>query len=442
MSLNAETGPAPAQATESHTTFFRQSGWLVVATASGGFFMMATQIVANKWMQPVEYIIWFTLLRIFLLMSIPSIGLQIVFAQQTAAAVSEPQHHQLARTLRATLQATFLIWLIMAAVALVGQRHWIALLKITNPAALWVTILIGLASLWSPIVKGILQGQQNFQGLGWVLIVDGVGRFAAILLILLRGGQAAGGMTGALAGQGVSVLIGAWLIRRVLAEPGESMNWRPWLRRAVPLTLGFGSIQFMSNADVIYVQSVFPKAQTPFYAPAAMIGLALLTFAGPLSSVMFPKIVRSAALTQDTRALRHALGATALLCGVSALACTLLPSLPVRIIYFSRPEYWTAAPLVPWFAWALMPLILANVLLSNLLARERFAVVPWTLLLVLAYGSTLLILKPRLLQLEWMAAFRTVVQTLGIFSLLLFAVTVLFTWRDKVQSSRATREAQ
>jgi len=97
---------------------------------------------------------------------------------------------------------------------------------------------------------------------------------------------------------------------------------------------------------------------------------------------------------------------------------------------------------VPWFAWALVPLILANVLLSNLLARERFAVVPWTLLLVLAYGSTLLSLKPRLLQLEWIAAFRTVVQTLGIFSLLFFAVTVLFTWRDKVQSSRSGRDVQ
>src|SRR4030095_8125150 len=101
-------------------------------------------------MQPVEYIIWFALLRIFLLMSIPSTGLQIIFAQQTAAAITERQHYQMARTLRATLQATFLMWLVRAAVALVGQHHWIALLKISNPAALWVTLLIGLASLWAP----------------------------------------------------------------------------------------------------------------------------------------------------------------------------------------------------------------------------------------------------------------------------------------------------
>ena len=396
--------------------------------------MMATQIVANSWMQPAQYSVWFALLRVFLLMSIPTVGLQIIFAQQAAAAVSEWQHRQLTRTLRATFQATVLLWLIMAAIAFVGRRHWIALLKITNPAALWMTVCIGLAALWSPIVKGALQGQQNFSGFGWVLIIDGVGRFAAITVILALGGQAAGGMSAALIGQGVSVALGGWFIRRLLMGPGEKMKWQPWLRRVLPLTLGFGSIQFMSNADVIYVQGVFSKDQTPFYMPAAMIGLALFTFAGPLAAVMFPKVVRSAALTQDTRAMRQALAATALVCGLAALACMVVPGLPVRIIYLRKPEYWSATPLVPWFAWSLLPLILANVLISNLLARERFAVVPWALLIAAGYGLALGLLKPRLLQMEVMAAFRTVIQTLGGFSLLLLNVASFFTWRERARA--------
>lgn len=435
MKSSTTTGLAPAHADESHTTFFRQSGWLVVATGGAGVFMMATQIVANGWMQPAEYSVWFALLRIFLLMSIPSIGLQIIFAQQAAATVSERQHHQLTRTLRATFQATFLIWLVMAVIAFAGQNHWITLLKITNPAALWVTVTIGLASLWSPIVKGLLQGQQNFSGLGWVLIIDGVGRFAAIVVILGLGGQAAGGMSAALVGQGASVAVGGWLIRRLLRGPSEKMDWKPWLRRALPLSLGFGSIYFMSNADVVFVQGVFSKEQAPFYMPAAMIGLALFTFAGPLAAVMFPKVVRSSALTQNTRAMRRALTATAIICGVAALACTVLPGLPVRIIFFRKPEYWSAAPLVPWFAWCLSPLILANVLVSNLLARERFAVVAWAAFLAVSYGAALGLLKPRLMEMEVMVAFRTVIQTLGIFSLLLLAVAALFTWREQARAA-------
>ena len=119
---------------------------------------------------------------------------------------------------------------------------------------------------------------------------------------------------------------------------------------------------------------------------------------------------------------------------VAALACTLLPELPLRIIYFSNPKYWEAAPLVPWFAWCLLPLVLANVLVANLLARERFAIVPWLVLAALGYGLALGVLKPRLPAMEQLRAFRSVVQTLGSFSLLLFGVAAWFTWRDKAQS--------
>lgn len=428
--------PAVARDPESATTFFRQGGWLVMATVSSGVFMTGVQVVANRWMEPAEYSVWFALLRIFLLMSIPSAGLQIIFAQQTAAAVTDRHHQQLARIVRATLGATFVIWLLMAVVAFAGREHWISLMKITNPTALWITVMLGLASLWSPIVKGVLQGFQNFLGLGWVFILDGVGRFLAILVILWLGGQAAGGMTGALIGQGISVLIGAWLVRGLLATRGSTVEWRPWLRRVVPLTLGIGGVQFIFNADVVYVQSVFGADQTPLYMPAAMMGLALVTFTTPLAAVMFPKVVRSAALTQDTRALHQALGATLTLGCAAAIAATLFPKLPLQIIYYSKPVYWAAAPLVPWFTWCLLPLILANVLISNLLARERFAVVPWIFLVAIGYGLTLAGVKLRLTAMDAMLAFRTVVQILGTFGLLLLAVAGFFTWREAVRASR------
>ena len=300
--------------------------------------------------------------------------------------------------------------------------------------------MIGLASLWSPVVKGVLQGQQNFLGLGWVLILDGVARFSSVTVILLLGGQAAGGMSGAMIGQMTSLALGAWFIRSALTGRGESVQWRPWLRRAVPLTLGIGCIQFMSNADVVFVQSVFPgDIASQRYMPAAMIGLALVTFTTPLASVMFPKIVRGAALTQQSHAARHAIGATVFLGGGAVLACTLLPKLPLQIIFFSKRTFWEAAPLVPWFVWCLLPLVLANVLLSNLLARERFAVVPWAVCIALGYGLALLALKPWFVSLDAMSAFRTVVQTLGTFSLLLFGVAALFTWRDKVRSQAKKR---
>jgi O-antigen/teichoic acid export membrane protein len=421
-------------------TFFRQSGWMVMATVAGGIFMSAVHMVVSKPMIPAEYAVFSALLRVFLLMGFPAGGLQVVFAHQAAAAVSEEEQHKLSASTRAVLRSTFLIWLIMAALVFVWRHELIATLKISNPAALWVTVLLGLASLWLPIFRGILQGTQNFGGLGWVMILDGVGRFTAIVLIVQLGGQAAGGMTGALMGQVVALTLGTCLSWRVLTGPGAHFEWKPWLRRVVPLTFGVGAILFISNADVIYIQTLFSKEESPFYMAAAMIGLALVSFTTPLASVMFPKVVQSAARTEKTEALRHALAATALLGGVAALACTLLPELPLRIIYFRKPLYWNSAPLIPWFGWCLLPLLLANVLISNLLARARFAVVPWLVGVVTAYGLTLVALKDRvLLQSGYPAAaatssdklfssFKLVIGTLGVFSTLLLLVAIWFTF--------------
>jgi len=156
---------------------------------------------------------------------------------------------------------------------------------------------------------------------------------------------------------------------------------------------------------------------------------------------MFPKVVRSAALAQDTRAVRLALGATVLVGSLAVLACTLFPSLPLRIIYFTKPEYWAAAPLVPWYAWSLLPLVLANVLIANLLARERFAVVPLLVLVAVSYGGALALLKPLLLDVDTFRAFKTVVQTLGVFSLCLLGVAAVFTWAERDRTAGAERGA-
>jgi len=387
-------------------------------------------------MEKAEYGVFYALLRVFLLMGFPAGGLQTVFAQQAAAAVSEEERRQLAETTRSVLRGAFLIWVGTAIFTFFWRDTLVAQLKMKNAAALWVTIALGLTALWHPVLKGLLQGRERFLGLGWVLILDGIGRFLAIAVIVQLGGQAAGGMTGALIGQVVSLGLGAWLTRSIWTGPGASFAWKPWFRLVVPLTGGVGVVLFMTSADVVFVQTLFPEQQTPFYMAASMIGLALVTFTTPLTSVMFPKIVQSAARTEHTDALKQALGATALLGGAASLACTLWPELPLRIIYFRNPIYWQSSPLVPWFAWCLLPLIMANVLIGNLLARQRFAVVPWLLLIAVGYGVALINLRTTLLGLETFSAFKIVVQTLGLFNLLLLAVAMGFSWKGAPTPAR------
>ncbi|MFN7139547.1 MAG: hypothetical protein ACK4UN_09420, partial [Limisphaerales bacterium] len=231
----------------------------------------------------------------------------------------------------------------------------------------------------------------------------------------------------------------AWLMRDIFQGEGAHFAWKPWLAKVIPLTLGFGALLFMQNADVLYVQAVFSKEVSPFYMPAAMIGFALVQFTGPLVAVMFPKVVRSVARSEKTDALHLTFWTTAAIGGAAALGCTIFPSLPIRILFFTKPEFLQSAPIVPWFGWAMLFMMLANVLVGNLLARGRFRIIPYLVVIAVLYGFALKHFKPHFASLDAFLAFKRVVQLLGVFNLVLLGVALLFSWRTsdlKIEKAR------
>jgi O-antigen/teichoic acid export membrane protein len=236
-------------------------------------------------------------------------------------------------------------------------------------------------------------------------------------------------MVAVLMGMCVAISLGFWQNLDLWRGPALPIQWRSWLGGVVPLTLGLGAGMFMLSADMVFVQSLFDQDQTGYYTAAGMIGRALVFFTVPMTSVMFPKIVRSAVQSQETRVVWQAMAATALMGGSAALGCTLFPWLPLRIVY--NESYLAAAPLIPWFTWCMLPLSVANLLITNLLARERYRVVPWLLVVAAGYGTALTMFN---------RSFLSVIQTLGVFNGLLLAVAAGFTLlsgpSQKSQSSK------
>ena len=410
---------AAAPSDKHHLTFFRQSGWLMIATTLGGLMMYAVHPIAKN-MGKIEYGVFTTLIQIVSLMTIPAVGLQSVFAQQAAGVMTPVHERELAGVFRGVLRLTFFVWVAMAAIIFLLRDRVLSGLGISNPVALWVTLVIGLVGLWRPIFQGVLQGRQNFQWLGGLMITDGVGRLAAVFLIVsVLAHLAAGAMTAVLVGMVFALLVGGWLCRDCLRSETMPVNWSAWLKRVAPLTLGMGVGIFMLAADMIFVQNFFSKEQTGFYAAAGMIGRALVYFTTPVAAVMFPKLARSAATGEKSNALALALGVTALAGAGAAMMCTLFPTLPLRIVY-DKSFLDVSGPLVPWFAWCMLPLTLATVLLNSLMARSQFKAVPWMVAVAAGYGLTLYLRHESFIQ---------VIQTIGIFGTLLLAVCAWFTFR-------------
>lgn len=386
-----------------------------------------------------EYSLFATLLTIMNLMAIPGLGLQTVFAQQTAAAVSTEEKDSLTGRTQTLLTWMFFVWLVLALIVLVFQKRFLDGLQIPNPMALWITLAIGLTQLWGPIFSGIMQGQQNFLWMGWIGIFNGLGRFVAIgIIVVFLGGRAAGAIFGTFLGIVTAVALGAFHSRSVWFRPKPAFvfNWKNWLAKIVPLTLGLGAGQFIFAADMIFVRTVFGKDQTGIYAMAGTMGRGLVAFAAPLAMVMFPKIVQNLAHGKRTNVLGYTLLITGLMCSLAASCATIaalllgkiaaapeaakiyLPAALWQRLLDNRESAATLAALIPWFVWCMLPLGLANVLLNNLMARKEFRVVPYLLLVIAAYFTVLTFAGN---------SFVRVIQILGISNLIFLAVLWVFT---------------
>jgi O-antigen/teichoic acid export membrane protein len=206
-----------------------------------------------------------------------------------------------------------------------------------------------------------------------------------------------------------------------------AFHWKAWVGQALPMTLGLGTIPVMSSIDMLFVQGLFSDTgRTALYGGAMLTGFAIIQFIAPVALVMFARVAKNAARAERADSLGLTLAATALFGIVAAVGCTLLPRLPLRLMYFSNRQMWEAAPLVPWFAWALLPLTVANVLVQNILARGRFQAVPWLVLVPAVYTACLCFQALGLLAMKPFDAFIRVIQTLGCASLLLCAVAAWF----------------
>jgi len=426
-------------------TFFRQGSWMVVTTFLSGLFMFAVHGFALL-LTVKEYGAFGALLGVLNMMSIPSIALQTIFAQQTAAAISPEQKEQLTFVTQKLLTWALYLWLATALIILFFQKNVLAALKISNPVVLWVTVVVGLLTLCGPILMGVLQGLQNFFWLGWVAILNGIGRFVAVGLFV---GLLMGGLIGAVCGVAVGVFAAfvvagyhtrsVWLRHRSKA----AVDWKSWLGNTVPLTLGLGASQFIFSVDVIFVQTKIGGA-TGYYVGAGMIGRGLVMFTAPLIVVMFPKIVHSVSHGKKTNLLGYTTLATAGLCSLAAAASTAIAIILKRLAVnpdLAKPFLPTAlfqkllthtealsvlGQLIPWFVWCMLPLALANVLLNNLMARKNFKVVPYLLLVIAAYAVTLKFAGH---------SFIRVIQILGVYNVIFLSVVAVFTWGRKSEAS-------
>src|SRR5262245_36252488 len=113
MSAQTVDSSSAAAAPAKHASFFRQSGWLMIANVVGGALMWAVHFL-NKFIPPGEYGSFGALLAVVMLL--PTIPLQMVLAQQTAKALAQHREREVSGVIHAVWLVISLLWLMGAVI--------------------------------------------------------------------------------------------------------------------------------------------------------------------------------------------------------------------------------------------------------------------------------------------------------------------------------------
>jgi len=352
---------------------------MTVATIVGGASFALVHKIA-PYLAPGEYSRFTTMLQMVNIVSLAAVGFQIVVARVVAASLTEASRRDAACTVRRALVLAVGLWLLLIPVGGVC-RTWIG----GTGAWPWIWLAaVCLCLLLQLTLVGVLQGAQDFRRFGGISILSGVGRLGLVWALVVSCGW---GVPGAMAGMFVASLLcvaiaGRWAWPLLRPRAGRCA-WLPLVRQCATLIAGVGALSLLLSLDQVLSRRYLSPGEADTYAAAGTIGRVVVLITVPLTNVMFPKVARSIAEASRPSAFFHALALASFVGIGAAIACSLFPALPIRLLQGSR--FLDAVPLVPLFAWAMLPLTLANILVNNLLARGRFAVVPILVLLSAGY---------------------------------------------------------
>jgi O-antigen/teichoic acid export membrane protein len=255
-------------------------------------------------------------------------------------------------------------------------RHALsAFFHLDTPVPIVLVSVTLFAGLLLPVIPGALQGLQAFIWMCLALHMWGVLRLIiGALLVWMVSPLAIWGIVAQLAGICLALVLGWAGLTLVLRGENDEVETMPaTVRYFAQSFFSLLFFAFLMNADVVMVKHFFPPEEAGMFAQAATIGRMTIFLCQPVAMALFPKVVSSGEFSRAQRlTLIRGLVLSVLLVGGMALVLSLVPAVPLRLLYgISEPSTYQLR-LVRTILWAMAPLGITFLLVNFEMAQHRF----------------------------------------------------------------------
>ncbi len=302
----------------------RQGALIGAAMVAAGGFDYAVNVIAGRWLQPVQFGAFVSVTAILQVLLSLSIAVRMVTAYYTAA-LTRAGDEQVGAFLRRAWRWSWRWGLVATALVALASPWMARVLRLPHPWPLFAASAMVLMLFLREMSYGALQGVQAFAGLGLVQVTQAALRLAFAAALIRLGA----GCTGAVLAQPLgcvgALLLALWWLRPYRSGPDlPPLAVNRWYSLAT--LVGLAVFGVLSNLDALFVKHWFSPRIAGDYGTVVTLEKMSLFVPWAVGFVLFPKVAKRKADGEDTRPIV-----------LLSLAAALVPGLALTFAYFAFP---------------------------------------------------------------------------------------------------------
>lgn len=294
---------------------------------TAGIFDYAVNVVAGRWLEPVDYGVFISVTAILQILLLFSIAIRIVVAFYVSELSA--QSHSADRVGALVQRAWRWAWqwgLASMALMALASPFLAGQLRLPSSWPLWAASLMVLMLFLRESAYGALQGTQAFTGLGIVQVVQAVLRLFFAAGLILLGWRAVGAIIAQPLGCILALGLAVWWLspyfRSHSNAPERGISWR----YSVCTVVGLATFGVMTNLDALFVKHFFSPTIAGNYGTVVTLSKVSLFLPWAIGIVLLPKVTHRRANGHDPRPLL-----------LLSLMAALAPGLCTTLVYFLAP---------------------------------------------------------------------------------------------------------
>lgn len=236
-------------------------------------------------------------------------------------------------------------------------------LHIQNLYVLFVMILSIVIGYIATVNTGFLQAKLSFNLISLSNIISSIIKLGVGVPLVFLGLGFLGGLNSFALSMLVPIFIGFYALRKILLIDHKKrtlVSYKQLFSYGIPSSIAIFSINAFITSDIILVKHFFSPDKAGLFAGLSLIGKVIFFLSAPISSTMFPIIIRKFNKKENYNQIF-----------LLSLALVLVISLPILFFYFIFPEFTILFFLKNTHYLELMPFLVAygmNILLYTLLS--------------------------------------------------------------------------